>query len=272
MRSSERLPLPRGWQPRSRGVVLAAVCAPVLALLVLRPAIPTLGTPAWATGATVLAGTVLLLVGAYGIVRSGWHRAGVRVFELDEKAGATRIRYSLEVVVIRIVVLASTAAFFGLLGVLALTYSFVGPGVLLFAFGLAFLAWLVGWWLGGIQVGTLTLGPTGASLRVNNRDRSARWEDVIWAQPWDATPRGGLYRRIGLRARHVAGWTAPTRHEWLLGPRSSEPSIDIRCDLIDVDPVLLHSWLQFYIDHPAARSELGTPASLARAQAADFSH
>lgn len=272
MRSSEQLPLPSGWRPRSVGLFLSAACTPLLVLLVLRSAVPTLGTAAWPLGAAALAGAVLVLVGAYGIVRASWRTAGTRAFETDEKAGVTVIRYSREVVFLRIVALASTAALFGFLGVLAQDNGFVAAGVLMFAFGLAFLVWLLAWWMRGIRVGALTLGSEGIALRVNSWEQSIDWEDVLLLHAWDATQRGGLYRRLDVRARKVVGWTEPTRHEWLLGPRSTEPSLQIRCDLIDVDPVVLHYWLKFYVDTPSARGELGTPASLARAQTADFSH
>lgn len=272
MRSSERHQLPTGWRPMSGTLLLLAICAPVAVVAVLQAALPTLGTAAWAGGAAAVAGSVLVLIGSYAVVKSRWRRPGITSFEIDEKARATRIRYSREVIVLRILALTAAAATCAALGLWASPEG-IGPlAVLLFILGLMFLGWLVLWVVRGVRRGELTLGPEGIALTVNSRDLSARWPDVIGLITWDAAQRGAVWRRIDISAREVRGWREPTRHEWLFDPRFSEPSIEIRCDLIDVDSLLLHSWLRFYVDNPGARTELGTPASLARARAADFSY
>lgn len=270
MRSSEHA-LPNGWRPMSGTLLLLAICAPFVVVAVLQAALPTLGTVDWTVGAAAIAGSILVLLGSYPVLKSRWRRPGIRSFETDEKARTTRIRFSREVVVLRILALAAGSATFGFLGLWASTEG-IGPlAALLFILGLFFLGWLVLWAVRGIRVGELTLGPEGIALTVNSRDLSARWPDVNFVHTWDAAQRGAVWRRVDITAYEVRGWQQPTRHEWLFDPRFSEPSIEVRCDLIDVDSLLLHSWLKFYVDNPAARSELGTPASLARAQAADFS-
>lgn len=271
MRSSEQLSLPDGWRPVSRALLLLAVCSPVLVVLLLRSALPTIGTPAWAAGGAALAGSLLVLIGSYGLIRAQWRSFGIRSFDIDEKAGVTRVRYSREVVVLRMAAMAATAALFGLLGILAVRYSAVPVGILMFGFGLGFLGWLVAWWARGVRVGELLLGPTEVTVRVDSDDLVARWADVYWMHTWDATQRGATWRRIDIGAREVRGWTEPDER-WWAEHRSSMPSVEVRCDRIDVDSLLLYSWLKFYVDNPDARGELGTPASLARAQTADFSY
>jgi hypothetical protein len=91
---------------------------------------------------------------------------------------------------------------------------------------------------------------SGAGLR-------AEWVDieaVLAAQT-------GNDRKVLLRARKVepAADRAPRRR-----PRDGRPIevIEVSCDDFAVDPVLLFHLLAYYHDDPAARPELGTPASL----------
>lgn len=97
---------------------------------------------------------------------------------------------------------------------------------------------------------------SGAGLRVAWVDIEA----VLAAQ-------AGNDRKVQLRARKVepAADRAPRERDG----RSVEV-IEVSCDDFAVDPVLLFHLLAYYHDNPAARPELGTPASLERLRDARF--
>lgn len=86
MRSSEQVRLPSGWRPTSRVPGILAVRSPVSVFLLLQAVLPALGTVDRALGAAGIAGSALLLVGAYGVVRSRWGRPRITAFEIDAKA------------------------------------------------------------------------------------------------------------------------------------------------------------------------------------------
>jgi hypothetical protein len=44
------------------------------------------------------------------------------------------------------------------------------------------------------------------------------------------------------------------------------PMMEIDCRKFDVDPYTLYRYLRNYVENPAARGELGTPAALAQAR------
>lgn len=86
------------------------------------------------------------------------------------------------------------------------------------------------------------------------QDVEAGWDDIRSVHAREHTDRSRMrrWRRLELSADHATG------------RRPAPPDIDIRCDRVEFDPVLLHHLLRFYVDHPLARPELVGDAVLAR--------
>ncbi|MEP7762569.1 hypothetical protein [Sanguibacter sp. 25GB23B1] len=92
---------------------------------------------------------------------------------------------------------------------------------------------------------------------------SARWDQVAEVSPDDGLPDQS-YEGIVVRIRRLAGASTSlgdgqdVPFEWL-----------IRRDLLGIDPVLTNQVLNFYLENPAARDELGGPAAIQRLKKAD---
>lgn len=89
----------------------------------------------------------------------------------------------------------------------------------------------------------LLLSPTGTRQRGGRFSFDVSWADLAAVLPWERAAPFGQRRQL-----------------YLVG-RGGSP-IDLRCDLIEIDDVVPYWLLRFYHSGPAARSELGTQASL----------
>jgi len=258
MRSSGELALPEGFSvPRRGRLVLLAVTTPVLVLVVLfRLASSVLGADGFGAGGAVLFGAAMV-VGFVSVLRDHLRRC----WPLDAVRpvpGGLAIAFSRRVVQRRVLGLALLGSALLLWGISAWSSGSTVGALLFTAGGAAGLGYLLRWYLRGIRPGELVLTSDSVHLVMDDVDVEVRWDDVESVHAWEHSDRYRtvLFRRIELPARHARGWrpAPPGGSLWAVTRRS--PGIDIHCDRVEIDPVLLYHLLRFYLDHPCARTEL----------------
>lgn len=266
MRSSRELELPEGFTAPRRGrLVLLVLTMPLLLLLLLLPLFGGLLSGNWAlaAGAGLLAMT--LVVSVVTIVRQHLRRT----WSLDAVRpvpGGVAIAFSREVLVLRLLGPSLAGPALLLWGIAAWSAGAAFLALLCTAAGGAALGALVLWCVRGIRRGELTLTPRSVHLVMDAQDVEVRWDDIRTVHAWQHTGRYRtvFWRRLELPADHATGWRPAPRggSPWAMTRRS--PGIDIHCDRVEFDPVLLYHLLRYYLDHPLARPELATHSVLAR--------
>lgn len=253
MRSSRELELPEGFTAPRRGrLVLLVLTMPLLLLLLLLPLLAGLLSGNWALAAgAVLLGTSVVLVLVLIVrqqLRRTWTLGAVRPVP-----GGVTIVFSRRILRLRLLGSSSGGAGLVLCGIGAWSAGSDMVALLCTVAGGAALGALILWYIRGIRTGELTLTPDSVRLAMDAQDVEARWDDIRSVHAWEHTDLHRMlrWRRLELPADHATG----TR---------DSPGIDIHCDRVEFDPVLLYHLLRYYLDHPLARPELATNGVLAR--------
>jgi hypothetical protein len=263
------LGLPPGWAP-TRWFGTAGMAALMLALGVFMIA---MGLPWLGEGTPYRAAAVLLGVGFTGfavmIVRHAMRvrQTATRDVDLakdDDGTLVLRVRRPRALQLASCAWLLSAGGGALLLGATLLSAGDI-TGLLYITCG-AFVALPLGLLVRGAPLSEIRLGPERVHYRAHGRSLTAAWDDIELV---GATETRYL-RRIFLRARDVRrraerfSWnTAHQRREDALG-------IAILTDHFGVGPAPLFHLLRFHHEHPAARAELGTAASLQRLREGRF--
>ena len=122
------------------------------------------------------------------------------------------------------------------------------------------LAFLVEVALGRIRAGSLVLGPDGIRLRGWFVESYLPW---VWVRGLRAVDRG--FPEIWIEGHGSAAWARRrTSRVFLFERLPSEPRIEVDSRHLAVDPVQLYRFLEFYVEHPRHRRELGTPEAAER--------
>jgi hypothetical protein len=251
MRSSRELELPEGFTAPRRGrLLLLVLTMPLLLLLLLLPLLAGLLSGNWAlaVGAALLGAatvSVVLLVVRQQLTRT-WTLDAVRAVP-----GGVTIVFSRRILRLRLLGSSLGGAGLVLCGIGAWSAGSEVVALLCTAAGGAALGALILWYVRGIRTGQLTLTPDSVRLAMDAQDVEARWDDIRSVHAREHTDR---YRMLSWRRLELPP-SAATR---------DAPGIDIRCDRVEFDPVLLYHLLRFYLDHPLARPELATHSALAR--------
>lgn len=266
MRSSRELALPEGFTVARRGrLVLLALTMPLPLLVLLFVLLVGLLSGNWAvaSGAALLGAANALAVVL--IVRQQLARTGT-LDAVRPVPGGVTIVFSRRLQRLRL--LGSSCGGAGLLlcGMGAWSAGSDLVAALCTAAGGVALAALILWYVRGIRTGELTLTPDSVRLAMDAHDVEARWDDIRSVRAWEHTDRYRMlrWRRLELPADHATGWRPAPRGGSLGAVTRRSPGIDIHCDRVELDPVLLYHLLRFYLDHPLARPELATHCVLAR--------
>jgi hypothetical protein len=135
--------------------------------------------------------------------------------------------------------------------------------VLLGAVGLFFASFLVAVAFGRLRRGRLALSARGIAQRGWSFESGLEWSAVAGIKPVCTDHPAILvigYRNADWRRRY-------TTRFWRIDRLPPVPMIEVDCRQFDVDPRVLYDYLRTYVDDPAVRGELGTPAALRRAAA-----
>lgn len=266
MRSSRELELPEGFTaPRRRRLVLLVLTMPLALPVLLFVLLVGLLSRNWAvaSGAALLGAAnalVVLLILRQQLART-WTLDAVR----PVPDGVT-IEFSRRILRLRLLGSSFGGAGLVLCGIGAWSAGSDVVALLCTAAGGAVLGALILWYVRGIRTGELTLTPDSVRLAMDAQDVEARWDDIRSVHAWEHTDRYRIlrWRRLELPADHATGWRPAPRGGSLFAITRDSPGIDIHCDRVEFDPVLLYHLLRFYLDHPLARPELATHSVLAR--------
>ncbi|WP_455901585.1 hypothetical protein [Rhodococcus gordoniae] len=114
--------------------------------------------------------------------------------------------------------------------------------------------------LGRIRAGSLVLGPDGIRLRGWFVESYLPWVSVRGLR---AVDRGVPV--IWIEGHESAAWARRrTSRVFRFERLPQEPRIELDSRYLAVDPVQLYRFLEFYVEHPRHRRELGTPAAADR--------
>jgi hypothetical protein len=265
------LPTPAEWRLVRRWPMIVAALVNLLfaglGLLVLGEALAARDLRGVAIGC--------LLAGFFGAVvwGSSYHRLrtpglldGVELGERED-VPVTRIRQSTSL-------FAAGNAALGIftVGVLWIGYAMWREGVWV----LAVLAGPAGGWtalllvevvLGRARAGGLSLSAKGVHQRARAYESFLTWSDLSGLSASDHADRYRIFvdRHVLLVGYGNVPWQRRQIATMFGFDRlPMRPEIDVHCELFDIDSVLLYHLLRFYLEHPEARDELGTPASLTR--------
>jgi hypothetical protein len=239
--------------------------------------------------------TVIALLFAWVVARSGSHGAAVKYFLMfalvmvfvlaflpaarsqRQKLPAairtvvrngmpgTEIRYSAR----QLWVLVGTMGSFAVCCLTAAVELFIhqeagfpGAAVVPGLFGLLFASFVVAVALGRIARGEIVLSAQGMTQRGWSFESRLNWSAISGAGAVDyGSPS------ILVTGYANAEWDRRyTARLWRIDRLPSAPLIEIDCRRFDVDPAVLHDYLKAYVDHPELRSELGTDAAIDRAR------
>ncbi|WP_162648035.1 hypothetical protein [Rhodococcus pyridinivorans] len=133
---------------------------------------------------------------------------------------------------------------------------FTGIGLL----GASFVPFIA---IGRLRRGRLVLTPELVHQRGWSLESTLDWDSIVAARP--AVLTNWVIMMLGHpAARWERKTTVPRGLGWDALP--STPMIEVYCHKHAVDPVLLYRLLQFYVEHPQYRGELGTDVALERAR------
>jgi hypothetical protein len=134
-----------------------------------------------------------------------------------------------------------------------------GPVVFWSAFALVFGSYLVDVVTGRLAVGYVALGPDGV------RQRGRSFESFL---PWDSVHR---VRRVHVDVPTVVivgypdgVWERRRTSLWKIDRFPDIVMMEADAGISALPPALVLEVLAFYVAHPEARHELGTPAAIAR--------
>ncbi|MGC7093675.1 hypothetical protein ACPZ19_03330 [Amycolatopsis lurida] len=120
--------------------------------------------------------------------------------------------------------------------------------------------------IGRVRRGGVVLSPRGIHQRGWTFSSFLPWDAVVAGKA--ATFRGAPCVLVVASAN--ARWDRRQHARlWKVDKLPPTPMIAINCAAFAIDRALLYHFVQFYIDHPAARAELGTERGLRRARSGD---
>ncbi|WP_301123489.1 hypothetical protein [Mycolicibacterium fortuitum] len=209
---------------------------------------------------------MMVLVAALGVVarRRRSLTAAIRTVDRDGTP-ATEIRYSPAQFALLNASAASFGAFFLLAAVDTFTYLYPDDGaataVIPTAIGLFFASFSLSAAVGRLRRGALTLSAQGITQRGWSFESHLDWSGIAGIKL-----ESYGYPTIVIFGYANADWTRrPTASIWRVDRLPPAPMIEVDCRNIGVRPEALFSYLSSYVDNPSVRTELGTPAALARA-------
>lgn len=275
MPSSERLARPEEWPARyGAKYMLSLVFVTIIgiACVPIGLGFAAIGRPAAVRYAMLLAALLLLAV-AFGLVTRVLPKQ-----RLDDVAltvygdsPATEIRYSQAAFAITAALMAclTTICAMGAFDFAFATQDvpaapiasiLLGLGAL---FSVSFFAFAA---LGRVKRGRIVLSRRGIHQHGRAFSSFLEWESLVGVK---ATHNG--VPEVLVIADAQARWE---RHQhggvWKLDKPPPVPMIEVDTTMLAVDPTLVYHLLRFYVENPAARTELGTETSLRRVRTEDF--
>jgi hypothetical protein len=261
------LEVPPGWMPprpvRTFGLAAVGLAFSVLILLMGAAGLTDTDTDMRLFSASLALIGIGFAIGGVTIARRGLRRRsvvrGIELAKTEDGTAVLRIRQPRVVQMIG-----------------GLAFVCVGGGAVLFgaaqlaAGGIAGVLMLgCGAYLAGVPLVTLLRGAPLAEIRLDPQAVQLRGSGRRLTALW-----GDLEAVVGVETRHqrllviLAGNVErrPERFSWATPRqrRRDAERIDIVTDHFAAEPVLLFHLLCFYHEHPSARAELGTAASLQR--------
>lgn len=267
------LEVPPGWMPprpvRTFGLAAAGLAFSVVMLLMGAAGLTDTDTEMRLFSASLALMGIGLAVGGVTIARRGLRRRsavrGIELAKTEDGTAVLRIRQPRVVQLIGGLAFLCVGGGAVLLGAVQLAAGSIA-GVLMLGCG-AFLAGVpLVTLLRGAPLAEIRLDPQVVQLRGSGRRLTAVWDDV------ETVVGVGMrhQRLLVILAANVE--RRPERFSWATrGQRRQDAErIDIVTDHFAAEPVLLFHLLCFYHEHPAARAELGTAASLERVREGRF--
>jgi hypothetical protein len=134
-----------------------------------------------------------------------------------------------------------------------------GGGVLFAVVAAGFGSYLVDVAMGRLAVGHVTLGPDGLRQRGRSFESFLSWESAPRVLP---VPAGVPMVVVSWDSR--AGWERRRTSLWRIDRLPNTVTMDVDAGISALPPALVRDVIAFYVAHPEAHHELGTPAAIAR--------